>query len=105
MSFVDIDELETLQQTIPAEIENLVNTLAIDFREAAETTMNLMSLYASHLINITSKSDSTVDMTKDFILKCENLEENLQNVEKLAKQINFMRRYCEELEKKINKTF
>lgn len=105
MAFVDIDELEELKQWIPLEIERLVSTLAINFKEAAEKTNSLSNIYSTIIVESAKQVDTNIDLTKEFIVKCEILEENLQVVEKLGKQITYMRKYCEDLEKKVNKIF
>jgi len=75
----------------------------VGFREIAETTQSLASLYENSVQDSVKVSQQAVQLNNYFIEKCEELSNNLTQIETLSKRVSGMRRFCEELEKKLLK--
>ena len=104
MNFVPIDMLEEMKSKFEEEIQSVTNSISLKYQHIAENTLTLESLQEDCLDKFCTEVDKGISANDEFRMHCEVLSNELDGIETLSKQIHLMRKYCEEMEKKLMKT-
>ena len=100
---ISINIIDEYKANFEGEIHNMTNELGIRYKNIAEHTQRFEELYKHTLDTLCDEIDKGISANGEFALHCDVLMKELDKIENLAKYIHFMRKFCEEMEKKLIK--
>lgn len=103
LSIGDLAQVAAKQQAFEDDLTSLTKKIKLEFARIAENAQQFTEIYAESVHSVLGTVEAGMDQMKDFMDRCETVEQHLAGVEVLSKQISVMRRLCEDLELKTAK--
>jgi hypothetical protein len=103
LSISDLDQVAAKQQAFESDLRSLTEKIRTEFARIAENAEEFTGIYAESVESMLGNVETLMEQMKEFMGRCEALEQHLVGLEVLSKQIGVMRRLCEDLELKTAK--